>query len=216
MTIYSTLSGLVNFPDSIGADGIEHLDDSDRLERVKPDHESSVSSDDLLRELYEELRLLASQKMARESGPMTLQPTALVHEAYLRVAGGESGKRWDGRQHFLGAAAEAMRRILIEVARRKAADKRGNRAHHEELDDNLALPMPPDEFLAVAEALEELRAIDEESARIVDLLFFGGMTIDETSALVGLSTATVKRRWAHARSWLYLEIQEKCGVTSSS
>lgn len=177
------------------------------MENELGDPSAKDAPDALLQELYDELRLLAAQKMSRESGPQTLQPTALVHEAFLKLDGGDEKKRWDGRQHFFAAAAEAMRRILIDVARKKTSAKRGNRARHEEVDGNLQMPAPPEQCLEVGEALEKLRLEDPESAQLADLLFFAGMTVAETASLLACSTATVKRRWAHARAWLYREIQ---------
>ena len=174
---------------------------------MSKDTPSIPPQEHLLRELYQELRLLAAQKMCGEMGPQTLQPTALVHEAYLKLSEGNADQRWNGRGHFFASAAEAMRRILIDVARRKAAAKRGARATHEELDENLAMPAPPEQCLEVGEALEKLREVDPDAAHLVELMFFAGMTVAETASLIGCGTATVKRRWAHTRAWLHREIE---------
>lgn len=186
------------------------------MENEPGDPSAKATPDALLRELYDELRLLAAQKMSGEMGPQTLQPTALVHEAYLKLADGNADQRWNGRGHFFASAAEAMRRILIDAARRKTAAKRGARATHEELDENLAMPAPPEQCLEVGDALEKLREVDPEAVQLVELMFFAGLTVAETASLVGCGTATVKRRWAHARAWLHREIEMQRKATPSS
>jgi RNA polymerase sigma factor (TIGR02999 family) len=145
--------------------------------------------------------------MANEAPGQTLQPTALVHEAWLRLGGSED-QTWDGRAHFFGAAAEAMRRILIENARRKKARRHG--ARQPKLDVNrleIATPAPDDQLLAVDEALSRLAALDKEKAELVKLRYFAGMTIEEAARVLKISEATAKRWWAYARAWLYGEIQ---------
>ena len=161
----------------------------------------------LLPLVYDELRKLAACKMANEAPGQTLQPTALVHEAWLRLGGGE-GQDWDGRAHFFGAAAEAMRRILIESARRKKAMRHG--AGQPRLDVQqleISAPAPDDQLLAVDEALTRLAALDQEKAELVKLRFFVGMTIEEAARVLGISEATAKRWWVYARAWLYAEVQ---------
>jgi RNA polymerase sigma factor (TIGR02999 family) len=161
----------------------------------------------LLPLVYDELRKLAACKMANEAPGQTLQPTALVHEAWLRLGGGE-GQDWDGRAHFFGAAAEAMRRILIENARRKKAMRHG--AGQPRLDVQqleISAPAPDDQLLAVDEALTRLAALDQEKAELVKLRFFVGMTIEEAARVLGISEATAKRWWVYARAWLYAEVQ---------
>jgi RNA polymerase sigma factor (TIGR02999 family) len=159
----------------------------------------------LLPLLYDELRRLAAQKLRSEAPGQTLQATALVHEAYLRLVGGE--QHWDSRGHFFAAAAEAMRRILVENARRKRSLKRGGGRAREELDEvQLAAPEPVEDLLALDEALEKLASKDPLKAELVKLRYFAGMTIEEAAAALGISTATAKRYWTYTRTWLYQEI----------
>jgi RNA polymerase sigma factor (TIGR02999 family) len=157
--------------------------------------------------VYDELRRLAAQKMAREASGHTLQPTALVHEAWLRLAGDEAA-RFENRAHFFGAAAEAMRRILIDRARRRLAAKRGNGA--EPLDvDGIEIPSPAaddDTLLQVNEALEKFQAIDPRKAELVKLRYFVGMNFEETAAALGIAVPTAKQWWAYARAWLTVEM----------
>lgn len=156
---------------------------------------------DLLPLVYDELRRLAAHKLAHETPGQTLQPTALVHEAYVRVAG-DSQVTWEGRRHFFFAAARAMREILVEQARRKAGPKHGGR-RRQELDDACAVLEPPsDDVLAVHEALEELEASDPLEAQIVLLRYFTGLTMDETAAVVGVPPRTLDRQWRYIRAWL--------------
>jgi RNA polymerase sigma factor (TIGR02999 family) len=164
----------------------------------------SGSSSELLPEVYEELRRLARSRIAREPAGLTLQPTALVHEAYLRLAGDGSDRRWDRRGHFFAAAAIAMRRILVERARHYRRVKHGGEQHRVELDDESPAMAPalPD-VLAIDQALTRLEQIDPKKARIVLLRYFAGLTIEETAAAMDLSPATVKNEWAFARAWLH-------------
>jgi len=165
-----------------------------------------TGQDELLTSLYTELRQLAAQKMAREGPGQTLQATALVHEAWLRL-GGEAQTAWQNRAHFFGAAAEAMRRILIEKARRRSTLRRGGQLERVELDEaELAVDMPDEQLLALHEALERLAQRDRAKAELVKLKFFAGLTLEEAAKILGMSTPTAKRYWAYARAWLYREI----------
>lgn len=157
---------------------------------------------DLLPLVYAELHQLARARLARQAPGQTLTPTALVHEAYLRVAGG-SDLSWEGRQHFFFAAARAMRDILVEQARRKAGPKQGGGRRRQELDEACAiLGPPPEDVLAVHEALEELEERDPLKARIVLLRYFTGLTMKETAAVLGLAERTLDRHWRYIRAWL--------------
>jgi RNA polymerase sigma factor (TIGR02999 family) len=157
---------------------------------------------ELLPELYAELRRLAAALTARLRPGQTLQPTALVHEAYLRLVGGRD-PGWEGRRHFFGAAARAMREILIEQARRKGSRKHGGAARRVELSEGLALIEPPaDDLLALDEAIERLRAERPHVAEVVQLRYYAGLSVEETAAVVGRSVSTVVREWRFARAWL--------------
>jgi RNA polymerase sigma factor (TIGR02999 family) len=161
------------------------------------------AAEQLLPLVYDELRKLAAHKMACESPGQTLQPTALVHEAWLRLTGAKTVE-WEGRAHFFGAAAEAMRRILIENARRKLAQKRGVRSHRVELDAVDAVAQADDAtLLRINEALDTLAQEDAPSAELVKLRFFVGLTNEEAARAMGISERTAKRYWAFARAWLY-------------
>jgi RNA polymerase sigma factor (TIGR02999 family) len=176
------------------------------LERVE--HGDPKAADELLPIAYEELRRLAAQKMSNEAAGNTLQPTALVHEAWLRL-GGSDAPSFQNRAHFFGAAAEAMRRILIERARRRIAAKRGGGAVQVELDE-LEIPSPAggdDQLLAVNEALEKFAALDPRKAELVKLRYFVGMSFDETAAALGIAVPTAKQWWAYARAWLTVELR---------
>lgn len=178
-----------------------------------------VAAEQLLPLVYDELRKLASQKLAREKPGQTLQATALVHEAYLRLVGKSpkspsslegDGARWDSRGHFFAAAAEAMRRILVERARRQRAQKRGGagervdvpelaeRSQHEQVD-----------LLALDEALRKLEARDPQKAQVVKLRFFAGCSLEETAQMLGISRATTERHWAYARAWLFGQLNPR-------
>ena len=165
------------------------------------------AADDLLPLVYEELRKLAAQKMAHEAAGHTLQPTALVHEAWLRLVG-SGHQKWNSRGHFFSAAAEAMRRILIEAARRKSSQRRGGGLERVDLDDSqLLLERPADEILAVDEALDKLAEEDPLAAELVKLRYFMGMALPEAAQALGISPRTADRLWAYARTWLRLEIE---------
>jgi RNA polymerase sigma factor (TIGR02999 family) len=157
---------------------------------------------ELLPLVYDELRKLAAHKLAHQTPGQTLQPTALVHEAYLRIAG-DSTVGFEGRQHFFFAAARAMRDILVEQARRKAGPKQGGDRRREEMDEAYAVLEPPScDVLAVHEALAELEARDPLKAQIVLLRYFTGLTMDETAAVLGLAERTLDRHWRYIRAWL--------------
>jgi RNA polymerase sigma factor (TIGR02999 family) len=163
----------------------------------------------LLPLVYSELRRLAAHKLAGESKEHTLQPTALVHEAWLKIAGTHESA-WKGRQHFVGVAAEAMRRILVDRARRRQSAKRGSGAECSELDGlEISSPVPDEHLLAVNEALEKLERIDPRKAKLVNLRFFVGMTFEEAAEVLGIAVPTAKQWWAYARSWLQVEIEGK-------
>jgi RNA polymerase sigma factor (TIGR02999 family) len=171
----------------------------------RPDpRDESGSSAELLPQVYEELRRLARARLAREPDGLTLQPTALVHEAYVRLAGGGTERRWDRRGHFFAAAAIAMRRILVERARHYRRIKHGGTQQRVELDfDSPALAPALPDVLAIDEALTRLEQIDPPKAQVVLLRYFAGLTVEETAAAMELSPATVKNEWAFARAWLH-------------
>jgi RNA polymerase sigma factor (TIGR02999 family) len=177
------------------------------LERAERGEPQAVA--ELLPLVYGELRQLAAQKMAREAAGHTLQPTALVHEAWLRL-GGENAPTFQNRAHFFGAAAEAMRRILIEHARRRLAVKRGAGIEAVDLDGlEIASPLADDDqLLAVNEALEKFSAVDERKAELVKLRYFVGLNFEEAAAALGIAVPTAKQWWAYARAWLTVEM---CG-----
>ena len=172
------------------------------------EQQGTQATEDLLPAVYEELRKLARYKMAGEAPNHTLQPTALVHEAWLRlVAPGHQS--WQNRAHFFSAAAEAMRRILIDNARRKRADCHGGKVEHLNLDSlDLAAAMADDQLLALHEALDRLGAHDSAKAQLVKLRFFVGLTIEEAADVLGLSAPTAKRHWTYARAWLFREMNK--------
>lgn len=166
------------------------------------------SAERLLPLVYEELRRVAAHKLAQELPGQTLQATALVHEAWLRLAGNEA-YQFQNRAHFFSAAAEAMRRILIGNARRKQRLKRGGQMERVDLDSvDLPLPVPADELLALDEALDRLAAFDARAAEVVKLCFFVGLTQEQAARELGVSVATVERLWAFARAWLFRELQK--------
>ena len=165
------------------------------------------AADQLLPLVYDELRELAAQKMAREAPGQTLQATALVHEAYVRLVDGEKAQHWNSRGHFFGAAAEAMRRILVDNARRKQRPKHGGDRERVALDESL----PPDstfddDLVALDEALDKLADQEPAKAGLVKLRYFAGLSLDEAAKALGISRATAKRYWTYARAWLYEEI----------
>lgn len=171
---------------------------------------NATASEDLLPLVYDELRKLAAHKMACERPGQTLQPTALVHEAYLRLIGSNQAPQWEGRGHFFAAAAEAMRRILVESARRKKRIKHGGGLERVELDAlEILQPMADDELLALNEALDRLASVDSRAAEMVKLCFFVGLSQERASKELGVSLATGERLWAFARAWLFRELEQQ-------
>jgi RNA polymerase sigma factor (TIGR02999 family) len=172
----------------------------------------------LLPLVYDELRRLAAQKLMHESPGLTLQPTELVHEAYLRLVGAAAASRWDDRGHFFAAAAEAMRRILVENARRKRSLKRGGGRQRQLLEDvHLAHgEVGDDNLLAIDEALAKFAEKDRTKAELVKLRFFAGCTIDQAAQVLGISAATAERWWTYARAWLHQEINRDAAAPGPS
>ena len=159
---------------------------------------------DLLPIVYDELRKLAAARLSEEKPGQTLQATALVHEAYLRLVGGDQPQDWNGRGHFFAAAAEAMRRILVENARRKTRVKRGGGLARQDVAEiDVAVSEPPDEVLALDEALTRLATDNPQAAEVVRLRFFAGLPLPEVARILGISSRTADRLWAYARAWLH-------------
>jgi RNA polymerase sigma factor (TIGR02999 family) len=172
------------------------------LDSVRPGDSGAPA--ELLPLVYDELRRLAAHRLVHESPDQTLQPTALVHEAYLRLVGETGGAKWDNRGHFFAAAAEAMRRILVENARRKRSLKRGGHLVRHRLEEaELLTPEPREDLLALDEALTRLAATDRAAADLVQLRYFGGLSIPEAAELLGISPRTADRLWVYARAWLH-------------
>jgi len=167
------------------------------------------AAEQLLPLLYDELRRLAAVKLAHEQPGQTLQATALVHEAYLRLVGGEQGQHWDSRGHFFAAAAEAMRRILINRARDSNRQKRSGDRQRVDLDSiEVALDTPAEELLALDDALEQLASEDKQCADLVQLRFFAGLTLGEAAEALGMPRRTADRHWAYARAWLFDRLRD--------
>lgn len=175
------------------------------------EQDEGCSAEELLPLVYDELRRLAAYRLAKERPGQTLQATALVHEAWLRLAGpAKQTRAWNGRRHFFGAAAEVMRRILIDRARSKGSERHGGKMRRTELDAvEIASPLPDDELLALHEALSELDRLDPQVADLVKLRFFVGLTQAEAAETLGLSRSTAERTWSFARAWLYDRIQRE-------
>jgi RNA polymerase sigma factor (TIGR02999 family) len=168
----------------------------------------TVAAEKLLPLVYTELRQLAAARMSRESPGHTLQPTALVHEAWLRLVDAEGRAVFQNRAHFFGAAAEAMRRILIESARRRLAARRGAGTDHLDVEEiSIAAPARDEELLALDDALAQLVLHDPRKAELVKLRYFAGLSLDETATVLGISPPTAKRDWAYARAWLFQTIR---------
>jgi RNA polymerase sigma factor (TIGR02999 family) len=162
----------------------------------------------LLPLVYDELRRLAAHRLAQEPPGQTLQPTALVHEAYLRLIGAKAEANWDGRGHFFAAAAEAMRRILVDSARGKRRRKRGGGMVRQELDEaELLAPEPREDLLALDEALTQLAATDRAAADLVQLRYFGGLSVAHAAEVLGISSRTAERIWKYARAWLHRQLK---------
>jgi RNA polymerase sigma factor (TIGR02999 family) len=174
------------------------------------------AAEQLLPLVYDELRKLAAQKLVQERPGQTLQATALVHEAYVRLVDAKQAQQWDSRGHFFAAAAEAMRRILVENARRKGSRKRGGGLVRHDLESiELAAPELGEELLALDAALERLAAKDAVKARLVKLRHFAGLTIEDAAQALGISTTTANRYWAYARAWLHQEIMGNAAAGES-
>jgi RNA polymerase sigma factor (TIGR02999 family) len=172
-------------------------------------------AEELLPLVYDELRRLAAQLLARETPGQTLQPTALVHDAWLRLAGGQP-RGWNGQKHFFAAAAKAMRRILIDNARHKARLKHGGGMDRVELEGpSIASPMVPEELLSLDEALDRFAREEPEAARLVELRYFAGLSHQEAAALLGISRRTADGLWAYARAWLRNEMRHEPGETKA-
>jgi RNA polymerase sigma factor (TIGR02999 family) len=186
------------------------MSDVTRILNLIGNGEAKAASD-LLPLVYEELRQMARRKIANEKPGQTLQPTALVHEAWMRLEQSNGDSNWDNRSHFFAAAAEAMRRILIDQARRKNSKKRGGDYGRVPSHDEMLVAQPEgssnDDLLALDEALGEFERADPGRANVVKLHYFAGLTLQETADALGISLATVKRHWVFARSWLYTRIQ---------
>jgi len=170
---------------------------------------NAKATDELLPIVYNELRRMAAYKMANEPAGHTLQPTALVHEAWLKLVDSPA-QSWQNRAHFFGAAAEAMRRILIARARRKHTQRRGSGAAHLNVDElEISSPVPDDQLLSLNDALDRFAALEPQQAELVKLRYFVGLKIEEAAGILGISKATATRWWAYARAWLFNEIQSK-------
>lgn len=166
------------------------------------------AADQLLPLVYDELRCLAAQRLQHEGPGQTLQPTALVHEAYLRLVGPGTQQTWNSRGHFFAAAAEAMRRILVESARRRKRRKHGGGLKRQELDaERIAAPEVAEDLIALDEALSRLAVADPPVAELVRLRYFGGLTLAEAASVLGISARTADSWWAYARSWLLAELR---------
>jgi RNA polymerase sigma factor (TIGR02999 family) len=164
---------------------------------------------ELLPLVYAELRQLAARQVAKELPGQTLNATALVHEAYLRLVGESDRDRWDNRGHFFGAATEAMRRILVEAARRRLSQKRGGGMHRQEMNGlDIPLHKPAEEVIAVSEALDELAMVKAEAAELVKLRYFGGFEMREIAAMLHISSRTADNLWAYARAWLAVRLAD--------
>jgi RNA polymerase sigma factor (TIGR02999 family) len=170
------------------------------------------AAEQLLPHVYDELRKLAAAKLAQERPGQTLQATALVHEAYLRLVGAQKSQRWDSRGHFFAAAAEAMRRILLNRARDKKRVKRGGERRRVDLDQiEIALDTNDEQLILLDEALKELEAEDPDAARLVNLRFFAGLTLKDAALSLGLAPRTAERQWASARAWPYARLRQDEG-----
>jgi RNA polymerase sigma factor (TIGR02999 family) len=174
------------------------------------DQGDANAAEELLPLVYDELRKLAAAKLAHEKPGQTLQATALVHEAYVRLVDADKLQQWNSRGHFFAAAAESMRRILVEAARRKQRERHGGDHKRVELSEvRIGIDSPPDELLAIDENLEKLAAADQQAAQIVKLHCFAGLTIEQAAELLGISARTAYRDWAYARGWLFRSLEQE-------
>jgi RNA polymerase sigma factor (TIGR02999 family) len=179
------------------------------------DQGDTKAADQLLPLVYDELRKLAAQKLAQEKPGQTLEATALVHEAYMRLVGGDSGAHWNGRGHFFTAAAEAMRRILVEQGRRKGRIRHGGGRQREQLlDVDIAAPADDEQILLLDDALTRLAVARPQAAELVRLRFFAGLTLEEIAPLLALSERTARRLWVFARAWLRREMERSADSAS--
>lgn len=183
------------------------MSDVTRILQSLEDGGDPRAAEQLLPLLYDELRRLAAAKMSREPAGQTLSATSLVHEAYLRLVDVEVAQQWQSRRHFFAAAAEAMRRILIEQARRKRAQRHGGALQRHPLDDfEITAPQPNVDLLALTDALERFAQMEPVGAEVVKLRYFAGLTIPETAETLGISPTTANRHWYYARAWLHSEL----------
>jgi RNA polymerase sigma factor (TIGR02999 family) len=173
----------------------------------------AAASERLLPLVYDELRKLAAAKLANENPGQTLQATALVHEAYIRLVGGDSEQQWDSQGHFFAAAAEAMRRILVDQARRKATQKHGGAHQRVQFEEGILSKDSDEELLALSDALDLLEQQDPTKAKLVKLRYFAGLTTDQAAESLGIGVSTANKYWAYAKAWLRAEIH---GLPSSS
>lgn len=179
------------------------------------EHGDPAAAEQLLPLVYDELRRLAAMKMASERPDLTVQATALVHEAYIRLVDTATPQHWNGRGHFFAAAAEAMRRILVESARRRSAQKRGGDRQRMPLEAvDVGHPNAAEQLLALDAALSRFAQRDPVKAKLVSLRYFGGLTIEEAAKALGVSTATANRHWSYARAWLQTEIGDDAGAVA--
>jgi RNA polymerase sigma factor (TIGR02999 family) len=187
---------------------LEFMNDVTRI-LIAIEHGDVRAAEQLLPLVYQELRKLAAQRLSQERPGQTLDATALVHEAYLRLVEVDEAQQWDSRGHFFAAAAEAMRRILVDQARRKRRPKHGGDRIRIDLDDALSLhPEANDDLLALDDALEALAREEPNKAELVKLHFFAGLSLEKAGAIVGISERTAKRHWAYARAWLYAAVRD--------
>jgi RNA polymerase sigma factor (TIGR02999 family) len=176
------------------------------------EHGDAKASEELLPLVYDQLRKLAAQRLAQEKPGQTLQATALVHEAYLRLVGDAEGRGWDSRGHFFAAAAEAMRRILVERARAKGRVRRGGQWRRVDLEDRaLAVSAAPDVLLTLDDAIARLEVEDDAAAQLVRLRYYAGLSVEDAGASLGISAATAYRHWAYARAWLASDLVDDHG-----
>ena len=198
-----------------GTDGLRGMNDVTRILSAIEQGDARAA-ERLLPLVYDELRKLAARKLAREKPGQTLQATALVHEAYMRLVDAEGAGAWDSRGHFFAAAAEAMRRILVENARRKKRLRHGGGRDRVEFDEELlSIEGPVDDMLAIDEALDRLSRIDPQAAELVKLRYFAGLTTEQAAEALGLANRTAYRAWSFARAWLYRQLQRDEGDAPS-